>query len=62
MTVYRRFYLCDCAEEVARLPVEDAPGSVALVAEGGAFYILNHGRVWCRADQALWGGGYVWKN
>ena len=62
MTVYRRFYLCDREEEVSELPDGDAPGSAALVAEGGAFYLLNHGRVWCRADRALWGGGFLWKS
>ena len=62
MTVYRRFYLCDEAEEVAELPVEDAPGSAALVADGGAFYLLNHRREWCAADGALRGGGNLWKN
>ena len=62
MTVYRRFYLCDREEEVAELPVEDAPGSAALVAEGGGFYVLNHGRAWCRTDQALGTGGGLWKS
>lgn len=62
MTVYRRFYLCDSAEEVADLPVEDAPGSAALAAEGGAFYILNHKRTWCRSERGLWGGEGLWKN
>ena len=61
-SVYRRFYLCDEAGEVDGLPVEDAPGSAALVAEGGAFYILNHRRVWCRADPASSGGGGLWRS
>ena len=60
MTVYRRFYLCDHAEEVNALPVEDAPGSAAVVAEGGAFFILNHGRVWCAAGRCPGGGGGSW--
>ena len=34
MTVFRRLYLCDTEEDVAELPVSDAPGSGALVAEG----------------------------
>ena len=62
MTVYRRLYLCDRVEEIAELPVEDAPGSAALVAEGGAFYLLNHGRAWCVADCALLGGSGLWRS
>ena len=61
MTVYRRLYLCDREEEIHELPVEDAPGSAVLVAEGGALYLLNHRRAWCPADRALLGGG-LWRS
>lgn len=62
MTVYRRLYLCDTSEDVAGLPVEDAPGSGALVAEGGGFYLLNHKHAWCSAPGASGMGGGLWKS
>lgn len=58
MTVYRRLYLCDAAEDLALLPTEDAPGSGALVAAGGEFYLLDHRRVW----QAAGLGGCLWRS
>ena len=61
-TVFRRLYLCDTAEDVAALPVTDAPGSGSLVAEGGAFYLLDHSRVWRRADAAASMGGGLWRS
>ena len=61
MTVYRRVYLCDTAEDVSHLPVEDAPGSCAVVADGGCVFLLDHGKVW-RSAEGLGGvGGYVWR-
>lgn len=69
MTVYRRLYLCDCAEDIADLPAEDAPGSGALVADGGDMYLLDHARVWRRAGHAALSaasvsgmGGNLWKS
>ena len=62
MTVYRRLYLCDTAEDVAELPTEDAPGSGALVAQGGSFYLLDHRRAWCAADGAARLGGCLWRS
>ncbi len=62
MTVYRRLYLCDKAEDVAELPAEDAPGSGALVADGGEFYILDNGRVWRAASGAMGLGGCLWRS
>ncbi len=64
-TVYRRFYLCDTPADVARLPTDDAPASTALVAAGGATFLLDHGGVWQAAGgshpatvtEALPGGG-----
>ena len=57
MSVYRRLYLCD-----TELPVSDAPGSGALVAEGGALYLLDHGGRWREASAMAGMGGFVWKN
>jgi hypothetical protein len=62
MTVYRRLYLCDSEEDIPALPVTDAPGSGALVAEGGRLYLLDHGRAWKRADAAAGMGGGLWKS
>lgn len=62
MTVYRRLYLCDRAEDVADLPADDAPGSGALVAESGEFYVLNHGRSWCPVPGAVGLGGCLWRS
>ena len=62
MTVYRRLYLCDIEADVAVLPVTDAPGSGALIAEGGRFLLLDHNRTWRRADGAVGIGGIVWKS
>jgi hypothetical protein len=61
MTVFRRLYLCDTEEDVAELPVSDAPGSGALAAEGGGFFLLNHRREWKRAHTAALGGG-LWRS
>jgi hypothetical protein len=61
-TVFRRLYLCDTHEDVSSLPVSDAPGSGALVADGGGFYLLDHGYVWRRADAAVGLGGSLWKS
>ncbi len=48
-TVYRRCYLCDGATDIDTLPREDAPGSAAVVADGGALFLLDHSRTWRRA-------------
>ncbi len=56
MTVYRRLYLCDAEADIPALPADDAPGSVAVVADGGGVYMLDHGRVWRAAGT----GGAVW--
>lgn len=61
-TVFRRLYLCDTSKDVDGVPVTDAPGSGLLVADGGGFYLLDHGKVWRRADQALPVGGGLWKS
>jgi hypothetical protein len=62
MAVFRRLYLCDTEEDIPALPVTDAPGSGALVAEGGRLYLLDHGRAWKRADGAAGMGGGLWKS
>lgn len=62
MAVFRRLYLCDRGEDIAALPVEDAPGSGALVAEDGSFYLLDHGGCWRRVDAALGLGGCLWRS
>lgn len=62
MTVYRRLYLCDTAADVEELPAEDAPGSGAVVADGGDFYLLDHGRVWRKASEAGGMGGCLWRS
>jgi len=61
-TVFRRLYLCDTEEDLAILPVTDGPGSGALVADGGAFYLLDHSRAWRRADGAVAMGGCLWRS
>ena len=62
MTVFRRLYLCDRREDMPTLPVDDAPGSGAVVAEDGSFYLLDHGGCWNRADTAMGLGGCLWKS
>ena len=61
-TVFRRLYLCDTEEDLASLPVTDAPGSGVLVADGGGFYLLDHGKIWRRADGAVSAGGCLWRS
>ena len=61
-TVFRRLYLCDTEEDISALPVTDAPGSGALVADGGGFCLLNHAGAWKRADAAAGMGGSLWKS
>ncbi len=59
-TVFRRLYLCDTAEDIPALPRGDAPGSAALVAAGGGFYLLDHNGMWQAAgtwSPPLPGGG-----
>ena len=62
MWVYRRLYLCDTAEDLTHLPTDDAPGSGALVADGGGFYILDHTRAWRSAPGAVGMGGCLWRS
>jgi len=62
MTVYRRLYLCDTEADLAELPLDDAPGSGALIADGGGFYLLDHGRSWRLANPAIGMGGCLWKS
>ena len=61
-TVFRRLYLCDTEGDVPSLPVSDAPGSGALAADGGHFYLLDHKGVWNRADAAVGMGGCLWRS
>ncbi len=61
-TVFRRLYLCDSEEDLPSLPVTDAPGSGVLVADGGAFYLLDHRSIWRRADAAASMGGCLWRS
>lgn len=61
-TVFRRLYLCDTVDDLPTLPVADAPGSAVLVADGGGFYLLDHGGAWRRADAAVGMGGCLWKD
>lgn len=61
-TVFRRLYLCDNEADIPVLPVTDAPGSGALVADGGRFYMLDHVGEWKRADAAAGMGGGLWKS
>lgn len=62
MTVYRRLYLCDSAADVDELPVDDAPGSGAVIALGGNFFLLDHNHTWCAADSVQGLGGCLWKS
>ena len=62
MSVYRRLYLCDTAEDVSELLVSDAPGSGALVAEGGALYLLDHNCRWREASAMTEVGGCIWRS
>ena len=62
MSVYRRMYLCDTLKDVSELPVNDAPGSAAVVAAGGAVYLLDHGGRWCEAPAMAGMGGCIWKS
>lgn len=62
MTVYRRLYLCDTTADVEELPVEDAPGSGAVIADGGTCYLLDHNRIWRKASGAAGMGGCLWRS
>ncbi|MBQ3507926.1 MAG: hypothetical protein IJA91_05180 [Clostridia bacterium] len=44
------------------LPVEDAPGSGAVVADGDEFYLLDHCRTWHKSFIAAGLGGCLWKS
>lgn len=46
-SVYRRAYLCDGVDDVERLPLCDAPGSLCYVSETADIYILDHTPKWC---------------
>lgn len=62
MTVYRRLYLCDTLADLGTLPTDDAPGSGALVADGGRMFLLDHDKTW-RAAGGLSGiGGSLWRS
>ncbi len=56
-SVYRRFYLCDEAEDVEQLPVSDAPGTVAYVIDSGMTCVLDHRRAWHPCPE----GGIPWR-
>ena len=61
ITVYRRLYLCDTVEDMSRLSVGDAPGSVAVVvSDGGRVWLLDHHRVWHPTDGSAGMGGGIW--
>ena len=60
LMVYSLLYLCDTIGDVDELPTYDAPGSGAVVADGGSFYLLNNNRRWCRADGAACLSGALW--
>ena len=55
-SIFRRSYLCDSTDEISQLPTGDAPGSVCLVADKAALYVLNHEGVWCVCPT----GGVPW--
>lgn len=57
-SVYRRSYLCDTSEDLLRLPVDDAPGSLAYVAADGGCYVLDHEKAW----QICPAGGVPWQS
>ncbi len=61
-TVFRRLYLCDAASDTEALPVTDAPGSVAVVADGGGCWLLDHAGVWRAAEGLRIGGGALWNS
>ena len=62
MTVYRRVYLCDTHGDLVLLPVEDAPGSCAIVADGGEVFLLDHGKIWRSAPGMPGMGGGLWRS
>ena len=39
-------YICDTNEDIDLLPLDDTPGSSALVIDSGALYILNSSHEW----------------
>ena len=45
-TCPRREFILDTEEDVQNLPESCAPGSAALVADGGAIYLLNASGEW----------------
>ena len=55
-SVYRRCYLCDDEADLTELPLSDAPGSLAYVADTGKSYVLDHKGSW----KACSGGGVPW--
>ncbi len=56
-SVYRRAYLCDGDEDLKALPTEDAPGSLAYVAETGKCCVLDHVGTWHPCAE----GGIPWR-
>ncbi len=60
-TVFRRLYLCDAEADIPAIPASDAPGSMAVIADGGACWLLDHAGAWHRADGLCFlAGGGVW--
>ncbi len=60
-TVFRRLYLCDTEADIEALPVSDAPGSVALPADGGDIRLLDHCGTWRRTGHLQFSlGGGLW--
>ena len=62
MTVYRRLYLCDTELDMRGLPVDDAPGSCAVIADGGQLFLLDHRKCWRRATGLQGMGGSLWRS
>ena len=56
-SIYRRSYLCDDDRDMAVIPTEDAPGSLAYTATEGKCYLLDHHKCWhlCPAGGVPWG-------
>lgn len=39
-------FICDSVDDIASLPTDCAPGSVAFVIEGSVCYMLNNQKTW----------------
>lgn len=56
-TAYVTEYVADTAEDVAKLPIDSAPGSTCVIIDTGDVYILSNEKEWKKLSGSAAGGG-----